>query len=75
AFRRVGEVLLILSTLPFALIGGIWVMFILGFNFSIAVGVGFIALAGVSIEIGLIMLLYLNKSIATKTSERHEQFS
>ncbi|WP_166368288.1 efflux RND transporter permease subunit [Psychromonas sp. SA13A] len=75
AFRRVGEVLLILSTLPFALMGGIWLMFILGFNFSIAVGVGFIALAGVSIEIGVIMLLYLNQSLAAKKSQRIEQFS
>ena len=75
AFRRVGEVLLILSTLPFALMGGIWLMFILGFNFSIAVGVGFIALAGVSIEIGVIMLLYLNQSLAAKRSQCIEQFS
>jgi len=75
AFRRVGEVLLILSTLPFALMGGIWLMFILGFNFSIAVGVGFIALAGVSIEIGVIMLLYLNQSLAAKKLQRLEQFS
>ena len=75
AFRRVGEVLLILSTLPFALMGGIWLMFILGFNFSIAVGVGFIALAGVSIEIGVIMLLYLNQSLAAKKYQHLEQFS
>lgn len=75
AFRRVGEVLLILSTLPFALMGGIWLMFILGFNFSIAVGVGFIALAGVSIEIGVIMLLYLNQSLAAKKLARSNQFN
>ncbi|PKF63372.1 CusA/CzcA family heavy metal efflux RND transporter [Psychromonas sp. psych-6C06] len=70
AFRRVGEVLLILSTLPFALMGGIWLMFALSFNFSIAVGVGFIALAGVSIEIGVIMLLYLNQSFEAKKQQR-----
>jgi Cu(I)/Ag(I) efflux system membrane protein CusA/SilA len=75
AFRRVGEVLLILSTLPFALMGGIWLMFILGFNFSIAVGVGFIALAGVSIEIGVIMLLYLNQSLEAKKLQCADQFS
>jgi len=75
AFRRVGEVLLILSTLPFALMGGIWLMFLLGFNFSIAVGVGFIALAGVSIEIGVIMLLYLNQSLAAKKLKRGEHFN
>ena len=75
AFRRVGEVLLILSTLPFALMGGVWLMFLLGFNFSIAVGVGFIALAGVSIEIGVIMLIYLNQSLADKKSKRLNQFN
>tara|TARA_R110001583_G_scaffold11285_2_gene51345 strand:- start:19186 stop:22314 length:3129 start_codon:yes stop_codon:yes gene_type:complete len=75
AFRRVGEVLLILSTLPFALMGGIWLMFILGFNFSIAVGVGFIALAGVSIEIGVIMLIYLNQSLEVKKLKRAESFN
>ncbi|MEI6896732.1 MAG: efflux RND transporter permease subunit [Psychromonas sp.] len=75
AFRRVGEVLLILSTLPFALMGGVWLMFLLGFNFSIAVGVGFIALAGVSIEIGVIMLLYLNQSLAAKKRQRMDQFN
>lgn len=75
AFRRVGEVLLILSTLPFALMGGIWLMFLLGFNFSIAVGVGFIALAGVSIEIGVIMLLYLNQALAAKQQQRSGHFN
>jgi len=75
AFRRVGEVLLILSTLPFALMGGIWLMFMLGFNFSIAVGVGFIALAGVSIEIGVIMLLYLNQSLEAKKQQRFAHFN
>jgi Cu(I)/Ag(I) efflux system membrane protein CusA/SilA len=63
AFRRIGEVLLILSTLPLAMIGGIWLMYTLGYNFSIAVGVGFIALAGVSVEIGVIILVYLNQAL------------
>ena len=63
AFRRVGEVLLILATLPLAMIGGIWLLYLLNYNFSIAVGVGFIALAGVSVEIGVIMLVYLNQSL------------
>lgn len=75
AFRRVGEVLLILSTLPFALMGGIWLMFLLNFNFSIAVGVGFIALAGVSIEIGVIMLLYLNQALEAKKQQRFAHFN
>ena len=64
AFRRVGEVLLILVTLPLAMIGGIWLLYLLNYNFSIAVGVGFIALAGVAVEIGVIMLVYLNQSLA-----------
>lgn len=63
AFRRVGEVLLILGTLPLAMIGGIWLLYLLNYNFSIAVGVGFIALAGVAVEIGVIMLVYLNQSL------------
>jgi len=63
AFRRVGEVLLILATLPLAMIGGIWLLYLLNYNFSIAVGVGFIALAGVAVEIGVIMLVYLNQSL------------
>ncbi|WP_354623196.1 efflux RND transporter permease subunit [Psychromonas sp. MME2] len=75
AFRRVAEVLLILSTLPFALMGGIWLMFLLDYNFSVAVGVGFIALAGVSIEIGVIMLLYLNQALREKQDKRLEKFN
>ncbi|GGC60715.1 efflux RND transporter permease subunit [Marinobacter halophilus] len=61
-FRRVAEVAIILGTLPFALIGAVWFMYLLGYNFSVAVGVGFIALAGVAVEIGVIMLVYLNQS-------------
>ncbi len=59
-FRNVVEVLIIMGTLPFALIGGIWLMYILGYEMSVAVGVGFIALAGVTVEIGVLMLVYLN---------------
>jgi Cu(I)/Ag(I) efflux system membrane protein CusA/SilA len=61
-FRSFVEVALIMGTLPLALIGGIWLMYLSDFNFSVAVGVGFIALAGVSVEIGMIMLIYLNQS-------------
>ncbi|MGB1238269.1 MAG: efflux RND transporter permease subunit, partial [Pseudomonadales bacterium] len=63
-FRRVAEVAIIMGTLPLALIGGIWLMYLQGFNFSVAVGVGFIALAGVAVEIGVIMLVYLNQAFA-----------
>lgn len=62
-FRRGDEALLIMATLPFALIGGIWFLYLLGYNLSVATGIGFIALAGVSAEFGVIMLLYLKQSI------------
>ncbi len=58
-FQRVDEALLIMATLPFALVGGIWLLYLLGYNLSVAGTVGFIALAGVSAEFGVIMLLYL----------------
>ncbi|WGL15436.1 efflux RND transporter permease subunit [Microbulbifer bruguierae] len=62
SFRHVGEVLVIMGTLPLALIGGLWLLYWLGYNLSVAVGVGFIALAGVAVEIGVIMLVYLNQA-------------
>ena len=58
-FRRVDEALLILATMPFALVGGIWLLWLLDHNLSVAAAVGFIALAGVAAEFGVIMLLYL----------------
>ncbi|PCJ51146.1 MAG: CusA/CzcA family heavy metal efflux RND transporter [Gammaproteobacteria bacterium] len=61
-FRNFVEVAIIMGTLPFAMVGSIWLMYLQGFNFSVAVGVGFIALAGVSVEIGVIMLVYLNQA-------------
>lgn len=61
-FRSFIEVAMIMLTLPLAMIGGIWMMYLEGFNFSVAVGVGFIALAGVAVEIGVIMLVYLNQA-------------
>jgi len=62
-FRRVDEALLIVLTLPFALTGGIWLLYLLNYNLSIATGVGFIALAGVAAEFGVIMLLYLKQAL------------
>ncbi|MDQ7017590.1 MAG: efflux RND transporter permease subunit [Robiginitomaculum sp.] len=62
-FRRVTPVLIIISTLPLALVGGLWLMDILGYNMSVAVGVGFIALAGVSVEIGVLMMVYLEQAL------------
>lgn len=58
-FKRFDEALLIMATLPFALVGGIWLLYLLGYNLSVAGAVGFIALAGVAAEFGVIMLLYL----------------
>jgi len=62
-FRKFSEVLIIMGTLPLALGGGFWLLYLLGYNMSVAVGVGFIALAGVAIEIGVIMLVYLNQAL------------
>jgi len=61
-FRRVAEAALIMATLPFALVGGFWLMVVLGYNMSIASAVGFIALAGVAAEFGVVMLLYLGQA-------------
>jgi Cu(I)/Ag(I) efflux system membrane protein CusA/SilA len=61
-FGAFDEALLIMATLPFALVGGIWLLYLLGYNLSVAGAVGFIALAGVSAEFGVIMLLYLKQA-------------
>jgi len=62
-FRHFTEVAIILGTLPMALIGGIWLLYLLDYDLSVAVAVGFIALAGVAVEIGVVMLVYLNQAI------------
>ena len=62
-FGRFTEVAIIMGTLPMALIGGLWLLYLLGYDLSVAVGVGFIALAGVAVEIGVIMLVYLNQAL------------
>ena len=66
-FRNFTEVLIIMGTLPLALGGGFWLLYLLGYNMSVAVGVGFIALAGVSVEIGVVMLVYLNQALQRQT--------
>jgi copper/silver efflux system protein len=63
-FRRGDEAALIMATLPFALTGGVWLLYLLGYNQSVATGVGFIALAGVSAEFGVVMLIYLKSALA-----------
>jgi len=62
-FSRLDEAFLIMATLPFALTGGIWFLYLLGYNLSIATGVGFIALAGVAAEFGVVMLIYLKHAL------------
>ncbi|KTC72152.1 Cation efflux system protein cusA [Legionella birminghamensis] len=69
-FRRMAEVLIILATLPFALIGGVWLLYLLGYHLSVAVGVGFIALAGVAAETAVVMLVFLNQAL-----RRHEELA
>ncbi len=65
-FRRFDEAALIMASLPFALTGGLWLLYLLGYNQSVATGVGFIALAGVSAEFGVVMLIYLKQSLAAR---------
>ena len=72
-FRRFAEVAIIMGTLPMALIGGIWLLYLLEYDLSVAVGVGFIALAGVAVEIGVVMLVYLNQAIRRHMTEAESQ--
>ena len=68
-FRRFDEALLIMATLPFALVGGVWLLWLLDYNLSVAAAVGFIALAGVAAEFGVIMLLYLKQAWDERVAE------
>ncbi|MEH6792339.1 efflux RND transporter permease subunit [Parasphingorhabdus sp.] len=72
-FRRFDEALLIMGTLPFALTGGFWLLYWLGYNQSVATAVGFIALAGVSAEFGVIMLIYLKAALEQRTDPDAEE--
>ena len=71
-FRRWDEAALIMATLPFALTGGVWLLYLLGYNQSVATGVGFIALAGVAAEFGVVMLIYLKHALAEHPPEEVE---
>jgi Cu(I)/Ag(I) efflux system membrane protein CusA/SilA len=71
-FRRFAEVAIILGTLPMALVGGFWFLYFLGYQMSVAVGVGFIALAGVAVEIGVVMLVYLNQAMRRQAAAARE---
>ncbi|WP_336980124.1 efflux RND transporter permease subunit [Brevundimonas nasdae] len=68
-FGRFDEALLIMATLPFALTGGIWLLYLLGFHQSVATGVGFIALAGLSAEFGVVMLIYLKHALKDRGAD------
>jgi Cu(I)/Ag(I) efflux system membrane protein CusA/SilA len=69
-FRSITETAIVMLSLPFALVGGLWMMWWLGFNLSVAVAVGFIALAGVAAETGVVMLIYLNQALAAIKAAR-----
>ncbi len=69
-FRRVTETLIVMLSVPFALAGGLWLMWWLGFNLSVAVAVGFIALAGVAAETGVVMLIYLDHALTALQAQR-----
>ena len=69
-FRSITETVIVMLSLPFALVGGFWLMWWLGFNLSVAVAVGFIALAGVAAETGVVMLIYLNQALAEIKAQR-----
>ena len=72
-FRAITETLIVMLSLPFALVGGIWLMWWLGFNMSVAVAVGFIALAGVAAETGVVMLIYLEQALTELMQERAKE--
>lgn len=72
-FRRVTESLIVMLSVPFALVGGIWLMWALGYNVSVAVIVGFIALAGVAAETGVVMLIYLDQALKARAAQRREE--
>lgn len=72
-FRRLTETLIIMLSLPFAMVGGIWLMWWLGFNLSVAVAVGFIALAGVAAETGVVMLIYLDQAMTELQEKRRKE--
>jgi Cu(I)/Ag(I) efflux system membrane protein CusA/SilA len=67
-FRTVGETLIVMLSLPFALVGGVWLIWLLGFNWSVAVAIGFVALAGVAAETGVVMLIYLDHAWQARTA-------
>ncbi len=74
-FRNGMEVLIVLATLPLALVGGFWLLYFLGYNLSVAVAVGFIALGGVAVEIGVVMLAYLDQALQRRVATRGQRLT
>jgi copper/silver efflux system protein len=72
-FRRLTETLIVMLSVPFALTGGLWLIYLMGFNISVAVAVGFIALAGVAAETGVVMLIYLDNAFTATVRQRQEE--
>lgn len=72
-FQRLTETLIVMLSVPFALTGGFWLVYLMGFNFSVAVAVGFIALAGVAAETGVVMLIYLDNAWKDAATRRDEE--
>ncbi|MDP1716939.1 MAG: efflux RND transporter permease subunit, partial [Burkholderiales bacterium] len=70
-FRRLTETLIVMLSVPFSLVGGVWLMYLLDYNVSVAVVVGFIALAGVAAETGVVMLLYLDQAFRATAARQH----
>jgi Cu(I)/Ag(I) efflux system membrane protein CusA/SilA len=73
SFRRLAEVAIIMGALPMALVGGLWLLYLLDYDVSVAVGVGFIALAGVAVELGVVMLVYLNQAMRRRAALAREE--
>jgi Cu(I)/Ag(I) efflux system membrane protein CusA/SilA len=74
-FKNIAETLIVMLSVPFSLTGGFWLMYLLGYNMSVAVGVGFIALAGVAAETGVVMLVYLDHAYNRFKAIHGEQFN
>jgi Cu(I)/Ag(I) efflux system membrane protein CusA/SilA len=72
-FRRLTETFIVMLSVPFALTGGFWLMYFMGFNMSVAVAVGFIALAGVAAETGVVMLIYLDGALSALVAKRKQE--
>lgn len=70
-FNRLTETLIVMLSIPFSLVGGIWLMYVLGYHMSIAVAVGFIGLAGIAAESGMVMLTFIDQAFKSITAKRH----